>query len=163
MNNGERDARIVALHERGWTVRAIAAEVGLSPTRVHQVIAAAVIVVDDTEDDDPDVFDDNAVPYDIYEPIPRFVFVGLAIPEDRRGEPLRNGDGVVFAPAPRAIDGNGVSVSNPELEIYRWCVHAEVDGDSDGAERVRTDWARQLEEAGVSYDDERGRWIQARC
>src|SRR5262249_27576247 len=37
----------------------------------------------------------------------------------------------------------------PELDIWRWCAHADAEGDSAGAERVRDDWARQLAEAGV--------------
>jgi hypothetical protein len=161
--NGARDERIVSLSGQGWTVRAIAAEVGLGRSRVHEIVAAAAVIDDDAEDDDEDLFDaeldDEAVPYDIYEPIPPFRFVGLALAEDRKGEPLCDGDGVLFPPAPRAIDGNGVSVPNIELELWRWCAHADAEGDYAAAEAVRADWAAQLAAAGVSCD-ERGRWVQ---
>jgi hypothetical protein len=84
------------------------------------------------------------VPYDSYEPVPPFTFVGLVLAEDRKGNPLRDGNGRAFPPSPRAVDGRGVSVPNPELDIWRWCAHADAEGDFDAAERVRADWAGQL-------------------
>lgn len=47
---------------------------------------------------------------------------------------------------------------NPELDVWRWCAHRRAEGDYDAAEAVEADWAAQLAAAGVSYDDERGRW-----
>lgn len=159
MGTSERDTAIRARYYAGESAIELGADYGLSRSQIHRIVAAGV--PDGYDDDDLDDAGGMLV-LDDYEPIPPFVFVGMADPQDRNGRPLVDGNGHPFPPGPRAIDGNGASVSNPELEIYRWCVHAEVDGDSDGAEWVRADWARQLAEAGVSYDDERGRWVQTR-
>jgi hypothetical protein len=59
---------------------------------------------------DGDYDDDaDAGPFDDYEPVPPFVFVGLATPEDPKGEPLKDEHGRPFPPSPRAVDGRGVS------------------------------------------------------
>jgi hypothetical protein len=141
------------LHREGLSIRAIADRLGLSRMKVHRTLTA---VPDDWDDDEGD---EDRGRFDDYEPVPPFRFVGLATPEDRRGNPLKDGNGRVFPPSPRALDGRGVSVPNPDLEIWRWCAHAHGERDSEGAERVPADWARQLAEAGV-WCDERGRWVQ---
>src|SRR6185437_10308554 len=38
--DGDRDEQIAAMHADGWSIRAIAREVGLSRSRVHQIIDA---------------------------------------------------------------------------------------------------------------------------
>jgi hypothetical protein len=135
-----------ALDRQGFSIRAIADRLGLSRMKVHRTLTA-VPEADgyDDEDDDGGVYDD-------YEPVPPFTFVGLALAEDGNGRP--------FGPCPRAVDGRGVSVPNPELDMWRWCAHARAEGDDGAAEAVEADWARQLDAAGVSCDD-RGRWRQA--
>jgi hypothetical protein len=158
----ERDELIWQLREQGYSIRAIAGVVGLSPTQVFRITAAMAEMYgsgenEPDEDGPEDAGDDDEVVIDTYEPAPPFTFVGLAIPEDRRGNPLRDLDGRKFPPQPRAIDGRGVSIATPALEVLRWCMHAEAEGDYDAAERVQDDWARQLAEAGVRRDD-RGRW-----
>jgi hypothetical protein len=148
------DAEHVArLRAEGHSFRAIAALLGASLGAVQRALK---------RHQQADEYDDDelAGALDDYEPVPPFVFVGLAVAEDRKGNPLKDGNGHVFLPEPRAVDGRGVSVSNPELDIYRWCAHADAEGDSEGATRVRAEWARQLAEAGVRYDDDRGRWVQ---
>jgi hypothetical protein len=152
---------VAALRAEGHSFRAIAAALGASLGAVQRAVkrhdTGLRVTVDDYGPDDDDT---EPGPYDDYEPQAPFLFVGLAVPEDRKGNPLKDGNGRVFPPSPRAIDGRGVSVGNPELDIWRWCAHADAEGDSEGAERVRTDWARQLAEAGVFHDDARCRWVQ---
>jgi hypothetical protein len=149
------DAEHVArLRAEGHSFRAIAAHLGASLGAVQRALARhrAADEYDDDEDDDGGVFDD-------YEPVPPFVFVGLAVAEDAKGNPLKDGNGRPFGPGPRAVDGRGVSVGNPELDVFRWCAHARAEGDDAGAEAVEADWARQLGAAGV-WCDESGRWRQ---
>jgi len=163
------EAIVRELQGRGLSIRAIAKQAGFSRPKVDRILArlARPSGADDTgmsiTVDDDDCGDDyaqpEALPGDDYEPVAPFRFVGLATPEDRHGDPLKDGNGRVFPPSPRAVDGRGVSVSNPELEIWRWCVHTEAEGDPDAAERVRADWAGQLAAARVRCD-ERGRWVQ---
>ena len=119
---------------------------------IHRIVAA------DPPELDADDGDDDEVVIDTYEPVPRFVFVGLARPEDRRGNPLRDVNGRRFPPAPRAVDGRGVSVASPELDVLRWCMQAEAEGDYEAAERVRADWANQLAKAGVWHRN----WLKER-
>jgi hypothetical protein len=160
------------LYGQGESIRAIAKRAGFSRPKVDRILgrlglgprlfgadddAGLSIRVDDHGDDEDET---EAPPYDDYEPVPPFAFVGLAVVEDRRGDPLKDGNGRPFGPAPRAIDGRGVLVGNPELDMWRWCAHARAEGDYDAAEAVEADWARQLAEAGVSCD-ESGRWRQA--
>jgi hypothetical protein len=95
------------------------------------------VTVDDDDGDD-DYAEADAVPYDSYEPVPPFVFVGLTLAEDAKGNPLKDRNGRPFGAGPRAVDGRGVSVPNPELEIYRWRAHADAEGDPDGAARSST-------------------------
>jgi hypothetical protein len=152
----ERDARIRTEYYAGTSAIELGVEYGLSRSQIHRIVAAGP-PVNGYSDDDLD--DEDVFGVDDYEPVPPFVFVGLATPEDHKGNPLGDGNGRVFGPGPRAIDGRGVSVSNPELEIWRWCTHAEAEGDFDAAERVRADWPGQLAAAGVRCD-ERGRWVQ---
>jgi hypothetical protein len=151
---------VAQLRADGHSFRAIAAALGASLGAVQRAWkrheTGLTVTVDDYGDDDDEP---EAGPFDDYEPVPRFVFVGLATPEDRKGNPLKDGNGHVFPPSPRAIDGRGVSVPNPDLEIWRWCAHADAEGDYEAAERVRADWAGQLAAAGVRCDD-RGRWVQ---
>jgi len=146
---------VAALRAEGHSFRAIAAMLGASLGAVQRALKRHHQRDDDEDDDD----DGYVGRYDDYEPVPRFVFVGLADPEDYRAKPLKDGAGRPFPPGPRAVDGRGVSVPNPELDIWRWCAHAEAEGDYEAAERVRADWARQLAEAGVWRDDA-GRWRQ---
>lgn len=148
---------VYRLHREGFSIRAIADRLGLSRMKVHRTLTMLTLTVPDWDDDEGD--DPDAGPFDDYEPIPPFRFVGLALAEDRRGNPLRDANGHPFGPAPRAVDGRGVSVPNPELDIWRWCAHADAEGDFDAAERVRADWAGQLAAARVRCD-ERGRWVQ---
>jgi len=164
------DALVRELYGQGASIRAIAKRTGFSRPKVDRILARLArpfgaddggglsMTVDDDGDDD--YAEPEALPGDDYEPIAPFTFVGLAVPEDRRGEPLRDGNGRVFPPGPRAVDGRGVSVPNPELEMWRWCAHARAEGDYDEAEAIEADWARQLAEAVVSCD-ESGRWRQA--
>jgi hypothetical protein len=151
--------QVAALRAEGHSFRAIAILLGASLGAVQRALKrradAEAVKYGYDDEDDPD-----ALPGDDYEPIAQFVFVGLAVPEDRRGEPLRDGNGRVFGPCPRAVDGRGVSVGNPDLEMWRWCAHARAEGDYEAAEAVEADWARQLAAAGVSCD-ESGRWRQA--
>lgn len=149
----DRDTAIRREYYAGRSAIELGTEYGLSRSQVHRIVAAGP--PDDDLDDD-----DNGGGYDDYEPVPPFVFVGMAAPEDYKGNPLCDGYGRPFPPGPRAVDGRGVSVPNPELDIYRWCAHADAEGDSEGAQRVRDEWARQLAGAGVRYDDDRGRWVQ---
>jgi hypothetical protein len=151
MLDGEQ---VAALRAEGHSFRAIARLLDASLGAVQRALWRHRA----DEYDEYDDGDEDAGPYDDYEPVAPFRFVGLAVPEDRRGNPLKDGNGRPFGPSPRALDGNGVSVPNPELEIWRWCAHARADGDDDGAERCEADWAAQLAAAGV-YEDERGRWI----
>ena len=140
------------LHRKGFSIRAIADRLGPSRMKVHRTLTLVTVPVDDAEDEDGGGYDD-------YEPVPPFVFVGLALAEDAKGNPLKDGNGRPFGPGPRAIDGRSVSVGNPELELWRWCAHARAEGRDDEAEAVEADWARQLTEAGV-WCDESGRWRQ---
>jgi hypothetical protein len=161
------EAIVRELQGRGLSIRAIAKQAGFSRPKVDRILARLArpfgadtglsITVDDGGDDD--YAEPEAMPGDDYEPVAPFVFVGLAVPEDRHGNPLKDGNGHPFPLGPRAVDGRGVSVSNPELDIWRWCAHADAEGDHEGAERLRTDWDRQLADTGVSCDD-RGRWTQ---
>ena len=147
------DALVRELYGQGESIRAIAKRTGFSRPKVDRILARLArpfgagtglsITVDDDGGDD-DYAEPEAMPGDDYEPIAPFVFVGLAVPEDRRGGPLKDGNGRVFPLGPRAVDGRGVSVSNPELDIWRWCAHGDAEGDHEGAERVRADWDRQL-------------------
>jgi hypothetical protein len=152
---------VAALRADGHSFRAIAAALGASLGAVQRAVkrhqGGLTVRVDDYGDDDDE--SDDAAPYDDYEPIAPFVFVGLAAPEDRKGNPLKDGNGRPFGPAPRAMDGRGVSVPNPELDVFRWCAHARAEGDDAGAEACEADWARQLAAAGV-WCDESGRWRQ---
>src|SRR5262245_61480546 len=132
----ERDELIWQWHCDGRSVRAIAAAVELSPSYVHRIITAMAELYDGDAgdaDDVDDAEDGDPIPGDDYEPIPPFTFTGLARPEDRRGNPLRDLDRHRFPPAPRAVDGRGIAVGNPELEVLRWCQHAEAEGDYEGA------------------------------
>jgi len=161
---GMLDAEHVArLRADGHSFRAIAAALGASLGAVQRALRrhedGLTVRVDDYGPDD-DYAEPEAGAYDDYEPCPPFRFVGLADPEDRKGNPLRDGYGRPFPPSPRAIDGKGVSVGNPELDVFRWCAHARADGHDDEAEAVAADWAAQLDRAGVVYDEERGRWTQ---
>jgi hypothetical protein len=154
--------RVVALRAEGHSFRAIAALLGASLGAVQRAVkrhdTGLTIRVDDYGPDDDDDAGEAGL-FDDYEPAAPFRFVGLAVPEDRRGNPLKDGTGRVFPPAPRALDGKGVSVGNPDLEIWRWCADADAEGDYAAAERVRADWAGQLAAAGVWCDDA-GRWRQ---
>jgi hypothetical protein len=153
---------VAALRADGHSFRAIAAALGASLGAVQRALRrhedGLTVRVDDYGPDDEDEADE-AGPYDDYEPVAPFTFVGLAVPEDRKGNPLKDGNGRPFGPSPRAIDGRSVSVGNPELELWRWCAHARAEGRDDEAEAVEADWARQLTEAGV-WCDESGRWRQ---
>jgi hypothetical protein len=151
------DEDVGALHRQGLSIRAIAERLGLSRSAVHRRVSRLAEAEADEYDDEGD---ENAAPYDDYEPVPPFAFVGLAVAEDRRGNPLKDGNGRPFGLAPRAVDGRGVSVPNPELDMWRWCAHARAEGDYEGADAVEADWARQLAAAGVRCDD-RGRWFWA--
>ena len=144
---------VYALHREGFSIRAIADRLGLSRMKVHRTLTA-VPEADGYDDED----DDGGGVYDDYEPVPPFTFVGLALAEDAKGNPLKNGNGRQFGPCPRAVDGRGASVPNPELDMWRWCAHARAEGDDAAAEAVEADWARQLAEAGVSCES--GRWRQ---
>jgi hypothetical protein len=159
----ERDELIWQWHCEGRSVRAIAAAVNLSPTQTYRIVTAMAELYEGTDelddDDEDDDEDDDFIAGDDYEPVPPFLYVGMARPEDRKGNPLKDLNGRRFPRAPRAVDGRGTAVANPELEVLRWCMHAEAEGDYVGAERVRADWERQLTEAGVRRDD-RGRWVQ---
>jgi hypothetical protein len=150
---------VARLRADGHSFRAIAAHLGASLGAVQRAWKRHTEAQADPWGDYDDT-EAEAGPYDDYEPVPPFVFVGLAVPEDRKGNPLKDGNGRPFGPGPRAVDGRGVSVSNPELDVFRWCAHTDAEGDPEAAERVRADWARQLAAAGVSCDAS-GRWIQA--
>jgi hypothetical protein len=159
------EAIVRELRGRGLSIRGIAKQAGFSRPKVDRILArlgmrdtGLRITVDDDGDDDH--AEPEALPGDDYEPVAPFRFVGLATPEDRRGEPLCDEHGRPFPLSPRAVDGRGVSVSNPELEIWRWCAHADAEGHHGEAERCEADWARQLADAGVSQD-ESGGWRQA--
>jgi hypothetical protein len=154
-DSGMLDAEhVAALRAEGHSFRAIAAALGASLGAVQRAVKRHDTGLTITVDDDP-----AASPYDSYEPIAPFTFVGLAQPEDRRGNPLKDGNGRPFPPSPRAMDGRGVSVPNPELEMYRFCAHARAEGRDYDAERCEAHWAAQLDAAGVWCDD-RGRWHQ---
>jgi hypothetical protein len=155
------DAEHVAqLRADGHSFRAIAAALGASLGAVQRAAkrheTGLTVTVDDYGPDDDDA---EAGPFDDYEPIAPFTFVGLAVAEDRKGNPLKDGNGRPFGPSPRAVDGRGVSVGNPELDLWRWCAHERAEGRYDEAEAVEADWARQLDAAGV-WCDESGRWRQ---
>jgi hypothetical protein len=117
------------LHRQGFSIRAIADRLGLSRMKVHRTLTAV------PEADGYDDEDDEAGPFDDYEPVPPFVFVGLAVAEDA-SNPLKDANGRPFGPGPRAVHGRGASVPNPELDIWRWCADADAEGDHEGAERV---------------------------
>jgi hypothetical protein len=130
--NGDGGA-VGELHRQGLSIRVIARRLGLSRSAVHRRVSRLAEAEADVYDDEDG--DEDAGPYDDYEPVAPFRFVGLAIPEDRRGNPLKDSNGRVFPPSPRALDGRGVSVGNPDLEIWRWCAHADAEGDSEGPRR----------------------------
>jgi DNA-binding IclR family transcriptional regulator len=67
-----------ALHRQGFSIRAIADRLGLSRMKVHRTLTAVA------ESDGYDDEDDDGGVYDDYEPVPPFVFVGLAVAEDAR-------------------------------------------------------------------------------
>jgi hypothetical protein len=144
------------LHREGFSIRAIADRLGLSRMKVHRTLTAAA-EADDYGEDDADL---DAGPYDDYEPVAPLRFVGLADPEDYKGDPLKDGHGRPFPPQPRALDANGVSVSNTVLAMYRFCAYLDAAGDFAAAKRLREDWNAQLAAAGVWYDDAQGRWRQ---
>jgi hypothetical protein len=149
---------VAALRAQGHSFRAIVAALGASLGAVQRALKRREAAeADEYGLDDGD--EPEAAPYDDYEPVPPFVFVGLATPEDRKGNPLKDGNGRPFGAGPRAIDGRSVSVGNPELELWRWCAHARAEGRDDEAEAVEADWAAQLDAAGV-WCDESGRWRQ---
>lgn len=115
-----RDAHILFLHRQGRTIRSIAREVGLSPSRVRQVIAAG----DFEADDDGDIENVLAALADFdpeHEVVPPLTLVGA--------ERSRNGM------CPRWVDTIG-SVS--EMDIYR---HRFRNG-SEGDPRVTPSWRR---------------------
>jgi hypothetical protein len=150
--------QVAALRAEGHSFRAIARLLDASLGAVQRALWRHRAEAD--EYDEYGDGDEDAGPFDDYEPVAPFRFVGLAVPVDRKGDPLKDGNGRPFPPSPRALDGNGVSVPNPDLEIWRWCAHARADGDDDGAERCEADWQRQLADAGV-WCDESGRWHEA--
>jgi hypothetical protein len=106
--NGDGASRgdVHELHRQGRSIRAIAEALGLARSTVHRWLTA----VPEADEYDGDYDDDaDAGPFDDYEPVPPFVFVGLATPEDPKGEPLKDEHGRPFPPSPRAVDGRGVS------------------------------------------------------
>lgn len=105
--------------------------VGLSRSRVHQILSAL---------DDADDWDDEE---DNYPPPPPYFYVGT--------EPVvltdKDMDHSTVVLEPRFLDVNMRSCSM--LDIYRWCAYQEGDhGDYEGAARVRADVQRQLDAVG---------------
>jgi lambda repressor-like predicted transcriptional regulator len=137
--NGVRDALVMALHVQGYSIRAISREVGLSRSRVHQIIAASTAEAEerlaelDAEDSD--------------ELVPPFRFVGMDPPEGGRRA------------VERFVDGNGIPCN--VLGIWR----ADRDPDCPSASLgYLADATRQVEAAGyrrVSAGDGYWHWERA--
>ena len=130
--DGVRDALIWHLHREGLSIRKIAAEVDLSRSRVHQIIAerAEQEPPDNVEDDDEVVLFTANDARVVVEPL---TYVGAE----------RWRDGQVYA---RWVDAEG---SVDELAIYRYVTHMANEGDDyEGSHRVKDDMTRQLLEAG---------------
>lgn len=158
-DNSGRDERIVSLHERGWTMRAIATEVGISPTRVHQVVTAAagtglMITIEDDElendneeeDDEDGIGVDSLVPEQMAWP---FVYVGRDATLDWRGRPARDSDGHRLGRSPRWLDARGHHIGQLDHFRYEQYLRRECD-DREGAQRVRAQ-----READLAGDPER--------
>src|SRR5271166_815215 len=143
----DRDELIARLHAEGWPVRAIACEVGVSKSRVQQILSERQADEDDDDEEDDDLTADELAPLDggeeddDYPPPPPYTHVG----RERVWCAGAKGEGGRWTEQDRWVDGNGRSCS--ELDVYRWCVYrANDDGDYEGAARVRADMGRQIAE-----------------
>jgi len=130
-NNGDgmREALIMALHLQGYSVRSIAREVGLSRSRVHQIITAQTAKARDVSEAEErlsmlDAETDDGL-------VPPFRFVGLEPPQGGRSA------------QERFVDGNGKPCN--VLGIWR----ADRDPDCPSvALGYLADCNRQVEAAG---------------
>lgn len=128
-----RDDRIAELAAEGLTVRAIAERVGLSRSRVGEILqairaAAEEYGADDEPDDDGDEWPElRDIPAD-YTAVPPLRYVGMA--EDVAIE-LPDGDVTRYVNIPRFIDANGIPVD--ELDRYRATEAMFNGGDRAGA------------------------------
>ena len=133
---------VLRLRDEGWSIRAIADELGLSKSTVHRIILAVA------EDDDGDALDDDLDEReraldaaDDGEAVPPFQFVGreLVILEWPGCDP---------EPAweDRFVDATGRSVST--LDIYRARMGLEEAGQYAESAAISADLARQIERAG---------------
>jgi hypothetical protein len=103
---------------QGLSIRQIAKQAGFSRPKVDRILARIPrpFGADDTglsitKDDDDELDDDygDGGGYDDYEPVPPFRFVGLAVVEDRRGNPLKDSNGRPFGRRPSATSGRGMA------------------------------------------------------
>jgi hypothetical protein len=130
------DAQIRRLSAAGWPIRRIAREVGLSRSRVHEVLSAP-----QTGDGDPDPWDEGdeaelALDDDTDDPYTEpFTFVGSERTWFTRGQ----GNGGYWADVERIVNGNGRSVSR--LDFWRSNDH----DDRERVDAVAADMAAQIE------------------
>jgi hypothetical protein len=136
-NNGDggmREGLIMALHLQGYSVRQIGQEVGLSRSRVHQIIAAAHQARDVSEAEDRlSVLDAET---DAEGLVPPFVFVGMDPPQGGRRA------------VERFVEGNG----KPCNMLGIWRADRDEMGRSLG---YMDECSRQVEAAGY-YRHNRG-------
>jgi hypothetical protein len=171
----------------GLTVRAVAREVGLSPTRVHEIlhepkpegVSVTAYLDRDDEDTDPDPWTDEELPPALEDDVtdvmltPPFTFAGLVEVVDRMptrkqrdGPPLR---------ALQWRDANSCEFG--EVELCMWRAHREAEclpGDFADRETYLAAWDAmtaeveaaqaeawgQVAAAGLVYDDARRQWVQ---
>jgi hypothetical protein len=108
MDVGDRDEQIMGMHAEGWSIRAIAREVGLSRSRVHQIIEANADVAAADYDNETDETDTMLALLDAAE-----------VDEDELQGPFRYLG--TDATGDRFVDANGTSCTL--LNIYRVAHH----------------------------------------
>jgi hypothetical protein len=146
---------IVSLRAQGHSIRAIARQVGLSRSRVHEIVSG--LAVDD--DTDPDPWDDDADPetalslFDTDEehwPTEPFTFVGYERQWFTRGP----GNGGYWAEMERWVDAEGASLADEresaEMALYRYRAHVANElEDPERADALAADWQAQRD----AYDE----------
>ena len=112
-----RNGPIASLRAQGHSIRAIARQVGLSRSRVHEIVSG--LAADD--DTDPDPWDDDTDEEHL--PTEPFTFVGYERQWFTRGP----GNGGYWAEMERWVDAEGASLADEresaEMALYRYRAH----------------------------------------
>jgi hypothetical protein len=141
------------LRGEGWSIRGIAAALGLSRMKVHRLLTEDTYPEDDTNTDaDPwDDDDDEALSlYDEAEdrwPVEPFTYVGTERQYFERGK----GMGGYWADCERWVDGDGHSIGgeheSAEMALFRYRGHVANElGEYERADALQADWQRQRDE-----------------